>query len=277
MKIKCPIFLTHGLFVLDTTTDRISLQNIFPRKFLTLLSHVSVTVTLETSIAPDGLYHNFLPRNRQNNFFLLMWDNFFASLYYGQSFAISFWGNSGPISGWKVSFFDHCTLWVLICMFIVNHQNTPLWCFHALCTTCVFVVKFWSGSKPVDKKCCFVHVLCVIRQKLKNVGGDPYLSWTQVTLVHHGTQCRLLVHNIVLYQRSNAQTQMQRSTDRQMGLRMMTTANVGHKNIVMHNNKMGYANIFSLATMSFRDICNDNPFYYYASRSRWNKGINVGQ
>ena len=38
---------------------------------------------------------------------------------------------------------------------------------------------------------------------------------------------------------------------------------------------MGYDNIFSLATMSSKDICNDNPFYYYASRG--NKGNNVGQ
>ena len=48
--------IPHTWSLLDTTSDRISLQNIFPRKFLIIPSHVSVTVTLETRIAPDGLY-----------------------------------------------------------------------------------------------------------------------------------------------------------------------------------------------------------------------------
>ncbi len=35
--------------------------------------------------------------------------------------------------------------------------------------------------------------------KLKCGAGNPLISQTSVPLVHHGAQCRLVVHNIVLY------------------------------------------------------------------------------
>ncbi len=68
------------------------------------------------------------------------------------------------------------TLWTLICMYVVNQQNTTL-CVLALVTTCV----------------------CLLSTYLEKISGRPLLlTDIKVPLVHHDVQCNSVVLNVVL-------------------------------------------------------------------------------
>ena len=72
---------------------------------------------------------------------------------------------------------------------------------------------FWC-----TKSVCFQYVPCEhAPKKMKNVGGEPYFSKKYVPLVHHGAQCRSMVHNVALYRWNGAQLRFHKpkSKDRQ--------------------------------------------------------------
>ena len=82
--------------------------------------HYKMLLNIFYSINTLIKINNFPPRNRQNNFFLLMWDKYGRLI--PKSFGIwSFWGYPRPVSGRKVIYFAHC---ILLTYLPVRNQGT---------------------------------------------------------------------------------------------------------------------------------------------------------